>query len=133
MIDADSFRNYLLLAMSTIDFTCQKCEGDFEIDFTDLADGSEALECPHCANKLSKTAQEDFSNALSELATQMAALSKKFTFFVELDSEEVVDGGVEAEEDDEEEAAEVEEDDEDDDDDDEDDDDEEADDDDDDA
>jgi hypothetical protein len=103
--------------MSTIDFTCQKCEGDFEIDFSDLADGSEALECPHCANKLSKAAQEDFSNALSELAAQMAALSKKFTFFVELDSEEVVDAD-KAEAEDEEEAAPAEDEDDDEDDDD---------------
>ena len=32
----------------TIDFTCVKCEGSFELDAQDIIDGTEKLECPHC-------------------------------------------------------------------------------------
>ncbi len=73
----------------TIEFNCQKCEGSFEIDATDLIDGSETLECPHCENKVSKAALEDFTSALSELFAQLNALSKKFTLTMEIDSEEL--------------------------------------------
>ena len=38
--------------MAMIDFTCQKCEGNFELDSQDLIDGTETLECPQCENKL---------------------------------------------------------------------------------
>ena len=31
----------------TIDFTCVKCEGSFELDAQDITDGTEKLECPH--------------------------------------------------------------------------------------
>lgn len=86
----------------TIEFTCQKCEGAFEHDAADLIDGSEELECPHCGNKASKAMLEDFTSALTELNAQLAALSKKFTLTMTLDSEEV-DEEDEEEEDDEEE------------------------------
>ena len=64
--------------MSTIDFTCQKCDGNFELDAADLIDGTEKLECPHCENKLTKVANEDFTAALGELtaAGVTAALFK---------------------------------------------------------
>lgn len=105
--------------MATIDFTCQKCEGTFELDSQDLIDGSDKLECPHCENKLSKTANEDFTAALGELVAQLAAISKKFSVAMELDSEEagaVVEEEEEEDEDDEEEDDDDEDDDEDDDD-----------------
>lgn len=73
--------------MATFEFTCQKCEGNFEIDAQDLVDGSEALECPHCNAKLSKAAAEDFTAAVGEFVAQLAAISKKFTATVEFDSE----------------------------------------------
>lgn len=75
--------------MATIDFTCQKCEGNFELDSQDLIDGTEKLECPHCENKLTKAGNEDFSAALAELAAQLQAISKKFTASIELDSEDL--------------------------------------------
>lgn len=106
--------------MATIDFTCQKCEGTFELDSQDLIDGSDKLECPHCENKLSKTANEDFTAALGELVAQLAAISKKFSVAMELDSEEA---GAVVEEEEEEEDEDDEEEDDDDEDDDEDDDD----------
>jgi putative FmdB family regulatory protein len=96
----------------TIEFTCQKCEGTFEIDMQELIDGSEPLECPHCGNKVSKALGEDFTAALTELQAQITALSKKFTLTLELDSEELSSAD---DADDEEEDAEDEEDDDDDD------------------
>lgn len=101
----------------TIEFTCQKCEGTFEIDMQELIDGSEALECPHCGNKATKAMNEDFTSALAELQTQLNALSKKFTLTLELDSEDLSSAALE--EDDEDDDDEDEDDDDEDDDDDE--------------
>jgi DNA-directed RNA polymerase subunit RPC12/RpoP len=75
--------------MATIDFTCQKCEGNFELDSQDLIDGTEKLGCPHCENKLTKSANEDFTAALGELHAQLTAIAKKFTASLELDSEDL--------------------------------------------
>jgi hypothetical protein len=100
--------------MATIDFTCQKCEGNFELDSQDLVDGSEALECPHCNTKLAKAALEDFTSALAEFQAQVAAISKKFTLTVEFDSEDVGEEDVDDEEDDEVEVDDEEDDDDDD-------------------
>ena len=52
----------------TIEFTCQKCEGTFEIDMQELIDGSEALECPHCGNKVSKA---DYKAAVPGLRVEL--------------------------------------------------------------
>ncbi len=75
--------------MATIDFICQKCEGTFELDVQDLIDGTEKLACPHCENKLTKTANEDFSAAMAELYAQLTAIAKKFTASIELDTSDV--------------------------------------------
>ncbi|HYX91648.1 MAG TPA: hypothetical protein VE782_08800 [Myxococcaceae bacterium] len=73
----------------TIDFTCQKCEGSFELDAEDLIDGTEKLLCPHCDNKATTTQVDDFTSALSELRTQVAALSKKFAVSLAVETEDV--------------------------------------------
>jgi DNA-directed RNA polymerase subunit RPC12/RpoP len=73
----------------TIDFTCQKCEGSFELDANDLIDGTEKLVCPHCDNKATTTMVDDFTSALSELRTQVAALSKKFAVSLAVETEDV--------------------------------------------
>lgn len=99
--------------MATFEFTCQKCEGSFEIEAQDLADGSETLECPHCNASLSKAANEDFAAAVADFLSQLASVAKKFAATVEFDNESLSDNDDDDEED---------EDDEDDDDDDEDDD-----------
>lgn len=106
--------------MAMIDFTCQKCEGNFELDSQDLIDGTEKLECPHCENKLTKAANEDFGAALAELTAQLQAIAKKFTASIELDSEDL--GAADLDEDDDDEEDEDEDDDDEDDDDDDDDD-----------
>jgi DNA-directed RNA polymerase subunit RPC12/RpoP len=73
----------------TIDFTCQKCEGSFELDADDLIEGTEKLVCPHCDNKASTSMVDDFTSALSELRTQVAALSKKFAVSLAVETEDV--------------------------------------------
>lgn len=103
--------------MATIDFTCQKCEGTFELDSGDLIDGTEKLECPHCENKLTKTANEDFGAALGDLVAALSSISKKFTASVELDSADLGSAAdLEEEEDDEDEEEDDDDDDDDDDD-----------------
>lgn len=75
----------------TIEFTCQKCEGGFEIEAPDLIDGSEKLECPHCGAKAPTSQSEDLTNALGELRAALAALSKKFTATMTIESEDIED------------------------------------------
>ncbi len=86
--------------MATIDFTCQKCEGIFDLDAADLVDGTEKLACPHCDNKLTKTANEDFSAALAELTAQLAAIAKKFSVSLEVETTDLPAAAVEDDEDD---------------------------------
>ncbi|MGZ3460165.1 MAG: hypothetical protein ACXU86_16885 [Archangium sp.] len=75
----------------TIDLTCQKCEGTFELDAQDLIDGTEKLVCPHCGQKAATNIQEDFVSALTEMRTQVAALGKRFTVSMSLETEELED------------------------------------------
>jgi DNA-directed RNA polymerase subunit RPC12/RpoP len=86
----------------TIDFTCQKCEGSFELDAEDLIEGTEKLTCPHCNNKASAGLVDDFVTALTEMRTQVANLSKKFAVSLALETEDVEDEIEEADEDEEE-------------------------------
>ena len=109
----------------TLDFTCQKCEGTFEIDAQDLIDGSEKLECPHCNTRAPANVVDDFVAALTEMRAQVAALSKRFTLSTTLESEDLAElDADEDEDDDDDDEDDVDEDDEDDEDDDDDDDDE---------
>lgn len=75
----------------TIDLTCQKCEGTFELAAQDLIEGTEKLACPHCGQKSPTNIQEDFVAALTEMRTQVAALGKRFTVTLSLESEELED------------------------------------------
>ena len=106
----------------TLDFTCQKCEGTFEIDAQDLIDGSEKLECPHSNTRAPANAVDDFVAALTEMRAQVAALSKRFSFSTTLESEDLaeLDAEDEDEEDDDDDDEDVDDDDDDDDEDDED-------------
>jgi len=96
----------------TIDFTCHKCGGSFELDIQDLIDGSEKMECPHCDASLSQTMANDFIAAVADLRAQIAMLSKKFDISLTLTTEELDESAEDFDEDDEED--EEEEDDEDD-------------------
>jgi DNA-directed RNA polymerase subunit RPC12/RpoP len=70
----------------TIDFTCVKCEGSFELDSQDIIDGTEKLECPHCNVKATQVATDDFIAALTEVTAQVAVISKKFTLTMAIES-----------------------------------------------
>jgi preprotein translocase subunit Sec63 len=74
-----------------IDLTCQKCEGTFELDAQDLIDGTEKLACPHCSVKAPSNIQEDFVAALTEMRIQVAALSKRFSVSMSLETEDLED------------------------------------------
>lgn len=73
----------------TIDFTCVKCEGSFELDSQDIIDGTEKLECPHCNVKAPQAAVDDFVAALTELSAQVGSLSKRFTLSMTIESEDI--------------------------------------------
>jgi hypothetical protein len=84
----------------TLDLTCQKCEGTFEIDAQDLVDGSEKLECPHCNTRAPANVVDDFVAALTEMRAQVAALSKRFTLSTTLESEDLAELDADDEDDD---------------------------------
>jgi hypothetical protein len=71
----------------TIDFTCQKCEGSFDLEAAEIVEGDKIV-CPHCDAKAPTTVVEDFASALGELITQSQALSRKFALSFSFDSEE---------------------------------------------
>src|SRR3712207_2396887 len=75
----------------TIDLTCQKCEGTFELDAQDVIEGTEKLVCPHCGQKAPTNIQEDFVSAITEMRTQVAALGKRFAVSMALETEELED------------------------------------------
>lgn len=84
----------------TIDFTCQKCEGSFELDAQDVIDGTEKLVCPHCDAKAPTAMVEDFAAALNELIAQVAILGKKFAVNLAIETEDIADEDEEEEEED---------------------------------
>ncbi|MBX7099431.1 MAG: hypothetical protein K1X89_17080 [Myxococcaceae bacterium] len=85
-----------------IDFTCQKCEGSFELDSQDLIEGTEKLECPHCEARATSAQTEDLTAALTELQAQIAALGKRFTVSVTVETDDLEEDEDEDEEDDDE-------------------------------
>jgi hypothetical protein len=93
----------------TIDFTCRKCEGSFEIEADDLIAGTEKLVCPHCDAKAPVAMVDDFTSAVVELRTQVATMSKKFAVSLAIETEDVE---VEEEEEEEDESEDSEDDDE---------------------
>jgi DNA-directed RNA polymerase subunit RPC12/RpoP len=93
----------------TIDLTCQKCEGTFELDAQDLIEGTEKLVCPHCGQKAAPNSQEDFVSALTEMRTQVAALAKRFAVSMSVETEDLEDDIGEDEKDEEDEESDDEE------------------------
>ena len=82
----------------TIDLTCVKCEGSFELDVQQLIEGEEKLQCPNCNAKAPADLTDDFTNALSELIAQTGNLSKRFLVSLAVESDELP--GAEHEDDD---------------------------------
>lgn len=72
----------------TIDFTCRKCDASFELDATDLADGTQKLICPNCDAKASNSMVDHFTAALAEMRTQVATLGKKFSVNLAIETED---------------------------------------------
>ncbi len=72
-----------------IDLTCQKCEASFEIDATELIDGSERIKCPNCDAKAPQAAVDDFGNALGELCKAVAALRTKFGVSLAIETDDL--------------------------------------------
>jgi hypothetical protein len=103
-----------------IDFTCAKCDGSFELDSQDIADGTEKLECPHCDAKATQAQVDEFVAAITEMLAQVAVMSKKFAVAFAIDSEDVDVPADDDDDEDEEDEEEKDDDDEDEDDDDED-------------
>ena len=87
----------------TIDFTCHKCGGSFELDIQDLVDGSEKMECPHCDASPSPAMASDFIAAVADLRSQIAMLSKKFDISLSLSTEELDEAAEDFDEEDEDE------------------------------
>lgn len=73
----------------TIDLTCQKCEGSFELDVQELIEGNEKLQCPNCNAKAPSDLAEDFTAALAEMISQTANLAKKFLVSLALETDEL--------------------------------------------
>lgn len=73
----------------TIDFTCVKCEGSFELDAQDIIDGTEKIECPHCNTRATQAQVDDFIAALTELNAQVASMAKRFTLTMTIESEDL--------------------------------------------
>ena len=82
----------------TIDFTCQKCDGTFDLEASEVIEG-EKLACPHCESKAPSAAAEDFASALADLFAQSQALARKFQVSFSFDSEEAAVAKEEEEED----------------------------------
>jgi hypothetical protein len=75
----------------TIDLTCQKCEGSFELDVQALIDGGEKLACPNCNAKAPGDLADDFTAALSELILQTEKLSKRFLVSIAFESDDLAE------------------------------------------
>jgi hypothetical protein len=75
----------------TIDLTCQKCETSFEVDAQELIDGSEKIICPNCHARAAAGTLDDFVAALVEMRNQVAALAKKFSVNMAIETEDLED------------------------------------------
>ena len=73
----------------TIDLTCQKCEGSFELEVSALIDGAEKLACPNCHAKVPADLADDFTSALADLVTQVGNLSTRFLVSLTIESDEL--------------------------------------------
>lgn len=73
----------------SIDVTCLKCDSSFELEPTELLNGSDRIQCPHCSAKASPLVVEEFANALAEVCKQIAALGKRFSMSLVLESDDL--------------------------------------------
>jgi len=72
----------------TIDFNCQQCDASFEIEVTDILEGTR-IACPNCGQKASTKASEELGNALEDLFAKVAELRPKFFLSVTIESDDL--------------------------------------------
>jgi len=71
-----------------LEFQCQKCEESFSMDVSDIQ-GDPVLRCPGCGTRAPDEQVEAIVSGLEELFGAIAALRRKFTAVVEVNSEEL--------------------------------------------
>ena len=74
-----------------IDFECQNCECNFEIEMQDLTDSPDELACPTCRIKYDPNTVENMMIALNDLITTMVKIGKKFRFSINLETDELLE------------------------------------------
>ena len=72
-----------------IDFECNICNGDFELDVAEMMEAPKPIKCPHCKAKVDAKASEDFTTVLEDLISQIAAMGKKFTMTLTLETDDL--------------------------------------------
>ncbi len=72
-----------------LDFQCVKCEESFSLDFSDISNDSALLRCPGCGARAPDEQIELIVSSLEELFGAIAALRRKFTAVVEINSEDL--------------------------------------------
>ena len=72
-----------------IDFQCVKCEESFSLEVSDLSNDAALVRCPGCGARASEEQIEPVVTALEELFAAVAALRRKFTSVVEINSEDL--------------------------------------------
>ena len=73
--------------MTTINFQCASCDGDYDIEIIHLLERPGALKCPHCSTRPQAHRAQQLAQALEDLMTSMAALRPKVRFELQLDSD----------------------------------------------
>ncbi len=73
--------------MTTINFQCAACDGDFDIELLHMLERPGALKCPHCGNRPQAHRAQQLAQALEDLLTAMAALRPKVKFELQLETD----------------------------------------------
>lgn len=82
-----------------IDFECNNCNGDFEVDVDELIEDEKAIKCPHCKAKLDGKTSEELAAILEDLMSLMAAMSKKFKISMAIETDDLPSSIVDDDED----------------------------------
>ena len=72
-----------------IDFECNNCNGDFELDVADMLENPKPIKCSHCKAKVDTKASEDFATVLEDLIAQVSAMSKKFKLTMSIETDDL--------------------------------------------
>jgi DNA-directed RNA polymerase subunit RPC12/RpoP len=77
------------MGMSSINFECAECNGDFEIDIVRIIERPGSLKCTHCSGRPTAAQSQAFAQALEDVLSAMASLRGKLQFELHVDSEEL--------------------------------------------